>query len=100
MVINLPTDTKQLILTEDNDVLTITLNNPQYKNALSEELTPYLRTILKKLKKQDKYKILLIRGKGDSFCSGGNIKKMNSNKKNIRKKNISSKIALFKSKKE
>ena len=26
MVINLPTDTKQLILTEDNDVLTITLN--------------------------------------------------------------------------
>jgi enoyl-CoA hydratase/carnithine racemase len=88
MVINLPTDTKQLILTEDNDVLTITLNNPQYKNALSEELTPYLRTILKKLKKQNKYKILLIRGKGDSFCSGGNIKKMNSNKKNISRKNI------------
>ena len=88
MIINLPTDTKQLILTEDNDVLTITLNNPQYKNALSEELTPYLRTILKKLKKQNKYKILLIRGKGDSFCSGGNIKKMNSNKKNISKKNI------------
>ena len=50
MVINLPTDTKQLILTEDNDVLTITLNNPQYKNYLSEEITPYLRTILKKLK--------------------------------------------------
>ena len=57
MVINLPTDTKQLILTEDNDVLTITLNNPQYKNALSEELTPYLRTILKKLKKQNRYKL-------------------------------------------
>ena len=63
MTINLPTDTKQLILTEDNDVLTITLNNPQYKNALSEELTPYLRTILKKLKKQSKYKILLINDK-------------------------------------
>ena len=31
-------------------ILTITLNNPQYKNALSEELTPYLRTILKNLK--------------------------------------------------
>lgn len=83
MVINLPTDTKQLILTEDNDVLTITLNNPQYKNALSEELTPYLRTILKKLKKQNKYKILLIRGKGDSFCSGGNIKKMNTRKSSL-----------------
>ena len=42
---------KHIDLLKDNDVLTITLNNPQYKNALSEELTPYLRTILKRLKK-------------------------------------------------
>ena len=75
MVINLPTDTKQLILTEDNDVITITLNNPQYKNALSEELTPHLRTILKKLKKQDRYKILLIRGKGIVFVQVEILKK-------------------------
>ena len=86
MVKIIPTDTKQVILTEDNDVITITLNNPQYKNALSEELTPYLRTIVKELKKQNRYKILLIRGKGDSFCSGGNIKKMNSNKKDKKTK--------------
>ena len=79
MVKNISTDSKQLILTEDNDVLTITLNNPQYKNALSEELTPYLRIILKKLKKQNNRKILVIRGKGNSFCSGGNIKGMKSN---------------------
>ena len=52
MIKILPSDTKQLILTEDTDVLTITLNNPQYKNALSEDLTPYLRKILKKLKKK------------------------------------------------
>ena len=88
MVTIIPTDTKQIILTEDNDVLTITLNNPQYKNALSEELTPYLRRILKKLKKQNSHKLLLIRGKGNSFCSGGNIKKMNLNTKSIRKKTI------------
>ena len=50
MVKIIPTGTKQLMLTEDNDVITITLNNPQYKNALSEELTPYLRKILKKIK--------------------------------------------------
>ena len=57
-----------------------------YKNLLINYLT--LRKILKKLKKQNKYKILLIRGKGDSFCSGGNIKKMNSNKKSSSRKNI------------
>ena len=84
MIKNIPTATKQIILTEDNDVLTITLNNPQYKNALSEELTPYLRKILKKLKKQKSHKILVIKGKGNSFCSGGNIKKMNTSKKDKR----------------
>ena len=41
MVKYLETGTKQLILSENNNVITITLNNPQYKNALSEELTPY-----------------------------------------------------------
>ena len=87
MIKMLPSDTEQLILTEDTDVLTITLNNPQYKNALSEDLTPYLRKILKKLTKRNKYKVLVIRGKGDSFCSGGNIKKMKNGKNDIRKKN-------------
>ncbi len=83
MVKNIATGTKQLLLTEDNDVLTITLNNPQYKNALSEELTPYLRKILNKISKENKYKMLIIEGKGDSFCSGGNIKKMDTNKNNV-----------------
>lgn len=84
MVKKLITDTKQLIVEEINQTVTITLNNPKYKNALSEELTPYLRKILKKISKDSKYKLLIIRGKGDSFCSGGNVKKMlntNRNKK-------------------
>ena len=87
MIKILPSATKQLILTEDTDVLTITLNNPQYKNALSEDLTPYLRKILRKVSKSSEYKILVIRGKGNSFCSGGNIKKMNNSKSQIREKN-------------
>ena len=62
MVKKIVTGTKQLILNEDNDVLTITLNNPQYKNALSEELTPYLRKILNKISKENNYKILIIQG--------------------------------------
>ena len=84
MVKKLVTGTKQLILNEDNDVITITLNNPQYKNALSEELTPYLRKILNKISKENNYKILIIEGKGDSFCSGGNIKKMDIASKIVR----------------
>ena len=85
MVKKLISETKQLIVKEINHIVTITLNNPKYKNALSEELTPYLRKILKIISLNKNYKLLIIRGKGDSFCSGGNIKKMLStdNKKQV-----------------
>ena len=79
MVKKLITGTKQLIVEEINQTVTITLNNPKYRNALSEELTPYLRKILKKISKDSKYKLLIIKGQGNSFCSGGNVKKMLTN---------------------
>ena len=79
MVKEIKTGTSQLIVEEIKQIVTITLNNPKYKNALSEDLTPYLRKILKKISKDSKYKLLIIRGQGNSFCSGGNVKKMLTN---------------------
>ena len=58
MVKEIKTGTSQLIVEEINQIVTITLNNPKYKNALSEELTPHLRKILKKISYTKK--ILLI----------------------------------------
>ena len=83
MVKKIVSGTKQLLVSEEDGVLTITLNNPKYKNALSEQLTPYLRNILITISKKDNYKLLILKGKGDSFCSGGNIKKMAPDKKKI-----------------
>ncbi len=74
---NIITGTEQLLVENNGGVITITLNNPKYKNALSEEITPYLRKVLKRIDKDTSSKVLIIRGYGDSFCSGGNIKKMN-----------------------
>lgn len=90
---NLNTNTSQLITTVDsNHVVTITLNNPRYMNALSEELTPYLRKILKKISKDSKYKLLIIRGQGRAFCSGGNIKKMSKGSIYVKSKTQKQKI--------
>ena len=86
------TGTNQLLASEKDNVITLKLNNPKYKNALSEELTPYLRKILKKISKYSKYKLLIIRGEGDSFCSGGNIKKMNNSPINKKKDSNKNKI--------
>ena len=84
------TGTDHLKASFNEGIITLTLNNPRYKNALSENLTPYLRTILKKIKEDSKYKLLVIRGAGDSFCSGGNVKGMNNNKNKATK--FSSKV--------
>tara|TARA_E500000178_G_C16862093_1_gene680253 strand:+ start:204 stop:989 length:786 start_codon:yes stop_codon:yes gene_type:complete len=94
-MINIDTGTKQLILSEDNNVATITLNNPQYKNALSEELTPYLRKVIKRISKS-KNKLLILRGQGKSFCSGGNIKKMNTKEVKTRTPKKSKVMDLYK----
>ncbi len=77
---NIDTGTEQLLANFNNGTITLTLNNPRYKNALSENLTPFLRRILKKINKDSKYKLLVLRGAGDSFCSGGNIKGMKKKK--------------------
>ena len=84
------TGTNQLKASFNNGIVTITLNNPRYKNALSEELTPFLRKILKKINEDSKYKLLVIRGAGDSFCSGGNVKGMKNDKKSL--KTLESKV--------
>ena len=80
---NINTGTEQLLAHFNEGIITLTLNNPRYKNALSENLTPYLRRILKKINKDSKYKLLVIRGAGGSFCSGGNIKGMKKKEKSL-----------------
>ncbi len=72
----LETGTKQLLAQIEDNILTLTLNRPKTKNALSESLTPYLRKILKLVKKDKSIRILIITGYGDAFCSGGDIKSM------------------------
>ena len=79
---HLETGTKQLLAQIENNIITITLNRPEAKNALSENLTPFLRKILKSVKKDKSIRLLIITGNGDAFCAGGDIKSMNINKKN------------------
>ncbi len=84
--------TDQLIILEHKQTVTLILKDERSRNALSEKLTPFIRKFLFKLKKNNKYKILIIRGYGNSFCSGGNIKRMETNKKQISSK---AKVAIL-----
>ena len=77
-IIELETGTRQLLSHIHGNIGIITLNRPESKNALSDELTPALRKQIANLNLDDRVNSLIITGAGDAFCAGGDIKSMNS----------------------
>lgn len=54
----------------------ITLNRPEAKNAFSPEMIHAWRELLEEAKKDDRVRVIVVTGKGDTFCSGGDIRDM------------------------
>lgn len=54
----------------------ITLNRPEAKNAFSPEMIRLWREYLEEAKEDDKVRVIVVTGKGDTFCSGGDIRDM------------------------
>ena len=62
----------------NNNVCEITLNNPSKRNPLSLELIVSLQVLLNNLKKSKTIKVILLRSTGPSFCSGHDLKEVQS----------------------
>ncbi|TFG15913.1 MAG: enoyl-CoA hydratase/isomerase family protein [Promethearchaeota archaeon] len=56
---------------EENGIVTVTLNRPERKNALSALTLLELWYALEHAEKDKKIKVLILTGQGDAFCSGG-----------------------------
>ena len=69
----LDTGTNELLCEIEDRVATVTLNKPEKKNALGDVLTPALRETLLKLEGYSSVGCVMITGKGNAFCSGGDI---------------------------
>ena len=67
------TGTSELLCSIEGGVATLTLNRPEKRNALSENLTPALRTMLIDLDLDSEVRCLVVTGAGKSFCSGGDV---------------------------
>jgi 2-(1,2-epoxy-1,2-dihydrophenyl)acetyl-CoA isomerase len=72
----LDTGTNQLLCSVENGVATITLNRPDKRNALSNELTPALRQALLTVEADPAVRCVVITGAGRAFCSGGDVSGM------------------------
>ena len=53
-----------------------TLNRPEVRNAINEELRADFREILEQVAADDTIKALVVTGKGQSFCAGGDVSAM------------------------
>lgn len=71
-------DVNNLVLEQDGDLLTIWFNRPEVKNALSDEMADELASVLEALPGESDIRIVILRGKGGAFCSGGDLKMFRS----------------------
>jgi enoyl-CoA hydratase/carnithine racemase len=74
------TGTDELLCVIRDRVAIITLNRPEVRNALSDQLTPALRNMIKICGEDPEVHVLLITGAGTAFCAGGNVKGMGAHR--------------------
>jgi enoyl-CoA hydratase/carnithine racemase len=74
--ITIDTGTSELLCAIRDRVAVITLNRPEVRNALSDNLSPALRTMIKTCGENPDVGALLITGAGTAFCAGGDVKGM------------------------
>ena len=70
------TGTDHLLAEMESGVLTITLNRPEARNAMSKELVLALVDQLKDAQQNSDVKCVVLTGAGKGFCAGGDVKAM------------------------
>lgn len=70
-----------LIYEEDDGIVTLTMNRPEGRNAISEEheMLEFV-DVCNKINRDTKIKALILTGSGSSFSAGGNLKHMRDKK--------------------
>ena len=74
---SLDTGTPDLLAQLDAGVLTITLNRPQARNAMSDAMNQALGRQLAAAELDPAVKCVVLTGAGQGFCAGGDVKGMN-----------------------
>ncbi len=69
-------DCQELLISEANGVLTITLNRPHKRNAMNERLVSELTSVFADIEDDRSVRAVVLRGAGGNFCAGGDISGM------------------------
>lgn len=67
-------DDRVVLLEEDDGIFTVTFNRPEKRNAMNPAMHEQMHALLSQLKYNDKVRVLIITGAGESFCAGQDLK--------------------------
>lgn len=79
----------------ENKIAVLTLNRPEKRNALNDEMAAALLGHLRDLANNDACKILVIKAKGESFCAGADLEYLQRLQKNSYEENLADSKALM-----
>jgi enoyl-CoA hydratase/carnithine racemase len=66
----------QMLYRTEGNVAILTINRPEAKNSFSPEMLTLWRQFLEEAKSDNQVRVIVLTGKGDTFCSGGDIREM------------------------
>jgi 2-(1,2-epoxy-1,2-dihydrophenyl)acetyl-CoA isomerase len=69
-----------LLLETENNIATVTLNRPDFYNAINDEISYELQDVFKKFKRDDNIRVIILTGAGKAFCSGQDLKAISKSK--------------------
>ena len=65
-----------LEVSNENGIATLTMNRPEARNALSMEMRKELTDVLHDVERDNSVRCVLLKGAGDHFMAGGDVKGM------------------------
>ena len=80
-------DYNYIILNISDSVATVSLNRPEVRNAMNIPMMKEITDCFTHLSKQSEVRIIILRGKGDSFCAGADIQHMKHSGGQAKEKN-------------
>ena len=67
------TNYKNLLVTIENHVATVTLNRPEIRNAFNDEMISELTSVFERLGQTDDVRVIVLAAAGKSFCAGADL---------------------------
>jgi len=83
-----------LLKTTEGNVLTLTLNRPEKRNALNPDLTGMLKDALDEAMNREDIRVIIINSKGDAFCAGADLAYLQQIRHNSYQENLDDSLGL------